>query len=141
MFTTSLVILTIVILGYSLIPVLADFNQTHATNPLWTGHARYHVVWQVCSYVGIGIISLGLLWIPGDGQQLRAHLVAALALCIYGGFFTAAATMRLYDGKLNDTNGWPSIALPGGRSIDRNLAVFIPVTVLLFTGWALLAAS
>jgi hypothetical protein len=29
-------LLTLVTLGYSLIPVLADFNKTHATNPSWT---------------------------------------------------------------------------------------------------------
>ena len=33
-------LLTLNTLGYSLVPVFADFNKTHATNPLWTPHAR-----------------------------------------------------------------------------------------------------
>jgi hypothetical protein len=56
------VLLTLNALGYSLVPVFADFNKTHATNPLWTPHARFHVVWQVTSYCGIGLIALALIW-------------------------------------------------------------------------------
>jgi hypothetical protein len=33
------ILLTPVMLGYSHIPVLADFNKTRATNRLWTPHA------------------------------------------------------------------------------------------------------
>jgi hypothetical protein len=39
------ILLTIATLGYSAIPGIFDSNNTHATNPSWTGHARYHVVW------------------------------------------------------------------------------------------------
>jgi hypothetical protein len=35
------VLLTLATLGYSLLPALADFNKTHATNPLWTPHDPY----------------------------------------------------------------------------------------------------
>jgi hypothetical protein len=42
-------LLSLVTLGYGLVTVKADFNKTHATNPLWTGHARFHVVWQITS--------------------------------------------------------------------------------------------
>ena len=41
------ILLTIATLGYGLVTIKADFNATHATNPLWTPHARFHVVWQV----------------------------------------------------------------------------------------------
>jgi hypothetical protein len=46
------ILLTLVTLGYGLATVFADFNKMHATNPQWTPHARFHVVWQICSYVG-----------------------------------------------------------------------------------------
>ena len=60
------VLLTLVTLGYSAVPTLADFNKTHATNPLWTPHARFHVVWQVSSYIGLAAIALALIWWPGQ---------------------------------------------------------------------------
>ena len=34
------ILLTLATLGYGFVPVLADFNKTHATNPKWTPHAR-----------------------------------------------------------------------------------------------------
>jgi hypothetical protein len=55
------ILLTLVTLGYGLATVFADFNKTHATNPQWTPHARFHVVWQICSYVGFVLLALALI--------------------------------------------------------------------------------
>lgn len=143
MLLTAQVILTFVVLGFSFVPVLADFNATHATNPLWTGHARYHVVWQVCSYVGIGIVALVLLWWPADSKA-PATLVAILALCIYGGFFTAAGTRHLYGGELHDLNGYlpVEVTLFGRkRQLDINIAVFGVMVALLVVAAGLLLAA
>ncbi|MCD0447980.1 hypothetical protein LO762_02035 [Actinocorallia sp. API 0066] len=144
MFTIARVLLTVAVLGFSLIPVLADFNRTHATNPLWTGHARYHVVWQVSSYAALGAVSLGLLWLPLDHAVWRAHLTAAIALCVYGGFFAAAATRRLYGGTLADPNGYQPIKLRvfgRARSADLNILAFTIFVLVLAIAWAILIGS
>lgn len=144
MFLAAQIMLTIAILGYSAVPVLADFNRTHATNPLWVPHARYHVVWQVCSYVGIGAISMWLLWAAGPEQTARAHLVAALALSIYVGFFAAASSMKLYGGSLADPNGIPPLrfhAFGEARTVDLNVLTFSLVLIILAIGWSLLVAA
>ena len=73
------VLLTLNTLGYSLVPVLADFNSTHATNPLWTPHARFHVVWQVLSYCGIGSIALFLIWTAGPAAKLWMRRVMVIS--------------------------------------------------------------
>jgi len=52
------ILLTLTTLGYGLATIKADFNKTHATNPAWTPHARFHVVWQILSYSGVGLIAL-----------------------------------------------------------------------------------
>ena len=41
------ILLSLVTVGYAFITILADINKTHATNPAWTPHARFHVVWRV----------------------------------------------------------------------------------------------
>ncbi len=55
------VLFTLTTAGWAIATVLADFNKTHATNPKWTGHARFHVVWQISSYVGFGLLAFALL--------------------------------------------------------------------------------
>ena len=124
------ILLTVVTLGYSLIPCLADFNETHATNPLWTGHARYHVVWQVMSYVFIALGVLYLIWAPSDDAFFRLNLAGYCAIAVYGGFFSALLFMPLYRGKTADVNGVPMIKF-GDRLIDLNITVFTIITILL----------
>jgi len=68
-----------VTIGYGGITILADINKTHATNPAWTPHARFHVVWQVASYAGIGLTALALIWTPGPATVARLYLAAAFA--------------------------------------------------------------
>lgn len=133
MYLLTQILLTAAAAGYSLIPVLADFNKTHATNPAWDPHARFHIIWQVSSYVGVAAIALYLIWFgPADKQRL--WLALCLAVCMYGGFFTAVSTMRWYKGTLFSDNGILPLTLKlGGGEIkaDANLTVFATIVVIL----------
>ena len=59
------ILFTLMTAGWAVATVIADFNKTHATNPKWTPHARFHVVWQISSYVGFGLLAFALIWWPG----------------------------------------------------------------------------
>jgi hypothetical protein len=136
------ILLTLNVLGYSLGPCIADFNKTHATNPQWVRHARFHVVWQVLSYCGVGLISLGLIWIAGPTAVLRLWIAAALAAAVYLSFYTTAFSMRLFGGSVSDPNGVPPIATVqlGGRpvALDTNVVVFCVQIVILLIAVILL---
>lgn len=106
MILTVKVLLTIATLGYSMIPTVADMNVTHATNPQWVGHARFHVVWQVMSYVFLALIALYLIWMPGETALLsRLWLATGLATAAYAGFFAAVFGRAIYSGENYDPNG------------------------------------
>ena len=138
------ILLSILTLGYSAATVLADLNRTHATNPLWTGHARFHLVWQVLSYNLIGLLVLILLWAPGPYETPRVWLAAIVAACIYAAFFAALFGMRLYDGANYDENAYPpfKLRLPGGnRLLDMNTSVFTVQFALLLISFGLLLAD
>ncbi len=101
----SRLLFTLVAFAIAVGPIFADFNRTHATNPLWTPHARFHVVWQVLSQNGISLIILFLLW--SSSSDYIAHIwLAAILNYVWGAsFYTTLATMKLYGGALKDVNG------------------------------------
>jgi hypothetical protein len=131
------ILLTLMTAGYGLLTVKADFNRTHATNPLWTPHARFHVVWQISSYVGFGLLACALIWIPGSLYVERLYLVCAFGLVVYGAFFVAFLAMPLYGGKAYDDNGYPPFAVHlFGRklALDVNATAFSIFTIVLIAG-------
>jgi hypothetical protein len=131
------ILLTLVTIGYSALTVKADFNKTHATNPLWTGHARFHVVWQITSYVGFALIALLLVWSPGAYAQKRLYLAGAFAAVVYGAFFITLLSMPLYGGRAYDDNGYAPFAV-AGMKWDANVTAFSLLTLFLVVSIALL---
>jgi len=135
------ILLTLATIGYGVITVKADFNRTHAANPAWTPHARFHVVWQILSYVGFGLIALALIWVPGPYAVERLYLAAAFAAVVYGAFFIALATMSIYGGRTYDDNGYQPFTLNIGRPrlMDLNVSVFSVISLLLIAGTVLIS--
>lgn len=99
------ILISLVAVAISVGPMFADFNKTHATNPLWTPHARFHVVWQVLTQTGVSAVILYLLWVPST-DYLTHILLAAVLIYVWGAsFFATLASMSLFDGSLKDVNG------------------------------------
>ena len=118
----SKILISLVFLGFGLVAPLIDFNESHATNPLWTGHARFHLVWQVSAMILTSIIAFLLLWFFESFISLI--IVFSLAYLWIFSFFASLVSMKIYDGKLNDINGVPPIEINlASRKIviDRNV--------------------
>ncbi len=124
--------------------IKADFNKTHATNPRWTPHARFHVVWQILSYSGVGLIALYLIWIDGSMPLERLYLAAALSVAIYGAFFVTVFARSLFGGSLYDENGYlpfkPPIGPPHWRW-DVNVTAFTILSAIMLAGILAVLAS
>jgi hypothetical protein len=138
------ILLTIITLGYSVPIAVADLNKTHATNPVWTGHARFHVVWQVVSYMGFSLIGLALLWVRGPFYIARLYLVCAVGCAIYGAFFLALLLMPMYGGRKFDENGYPPFPvriLGRNREWDVNVTVFTTILVFFILGIASISSG
>jgi hypothetical protein len=144
MLTVARILLTLTALGYGLGTIKADFNQTHATNPAWTAHARFHVVWQILSYSGIALIVLYLIWAGGPMALERLYLAAALGAAIYGAFFATVFARPLYKGSLYDQNGYLPFKPPFGPAHwrwDVNVTVFTILSTLLVAAIIALALN
>lgn len=134
MLITAKILLTIATLGYSAIPLLFDSNKTHWFNPSWTGHARFHCVWQVMSYCYIGLIALFLIWTAGS-DVWPLWIAAFTAGGIYLGFWSAVVLRGVYGGWIVDhVHGVPPFQwnVFGLKfETDANLTLFTPAVLLL----------
>ncbi len=137
-------LLTLTVLGYAAMTIKADFNQTHATNSKWTPHARFHLVWQVLSYSGVGLIALYLIWVGGPNPLERLYLAAAISAAIYGAFFTAVLTRPMFGGALYDDNGYQPFQPPIGPKAwrwDVNVTAFAVLAAIWGVGVAAALAA
>ena len=122
-------VVTAIAAGQGIMPVFIDLNHTHATNPLWTGHARFHLVQQVFTLLPAAAIEVTLLWYPGAAFHARFYLAALLTATSLAGFLVAVCTRTLYGGTLHDPNGMRPVRLRiGSRLVDFDLNV--PVVLL-----------
>ena len=118
--TVGLVAMSIAIVQYGAVPLLADLNSTHAKNPRWTSHARFHVVTQALTGAAVAALALYALWAPGIDRSAGVCLAATLSFCVLGAFFASAACRSLYGGTLSDPMG----GIPKAGNIDLNLLNF-----------------
>lgn len=105
-----------------------DLNRTHATNPEWARHARFHVVWQSIAVALASVVELGLLWSGWVGGETGFYLAMLLASLSPIAFLLSFATMRWFGGALSDPNGIPPVRVVLGRrriNLDMNLVAVV----------------
>ena len=130
-FFIAKILLTIVSIGFGTITPLIDFNESHATNPLWTGHARFHLVWQVNAMILTAFLCLILLWFFDSFFNIL--IVVLLNYLWIFSFLATSLGIKLFDGEFNDINGVPPIiGNIFGKSfeIDRNIQAISGVFIL-----------
>lgn len=106
---------------YGLVPLIADLNETHLLNPLWSEHARFHGAWFLAFAAGIALTALFLIWAR---NEVRLPIVFGLIFC--AGFWIAATFQSAYGGRLVDSNGFEQTIL----GFEANSFVFSVLSVL-----------
>lgn len=128
------VLVTALAAGQGVSPLFIDLNRTHATNPKWPGHARFHVVWQTFTATFGAAATVALIWWAGPGESRRFYFAALLTAIPLAGFLVALCSRRLYGGTLHDPNGIPPvhIRVPGKVfAVDLNALIVVVASVLL----------
>ncbi len=111
-----------------------DLSRTHATNPLWPRHARFHLVWQAISYTLLSVVEIVLIAAPGPYREPRFYLAAMLAGIPMLSCLAAFVFRGIYGGALSDPNGIPPVkaAVFGSElHIDLNLTAEVAALAML----------
>jgi hypothetical protein len=130
--TIGMMLMTVAILQFTVIPLIADLNRSHAANPGWPGHARLHVVLQALTTSAIGCLALFLLWSGRVSYELALCLATMLAGAALAPFFASVLTRKLYGGELTPV----PIGIAGVRlgRIEGNVLNFGSSAVLFLVG-------
>jgi hypothetical protein len=129
-------LLTIALAGYAILTLRADLGETHARNPRWRPHARFHVVWQAATNAGSVLLGLGLIWWPGAMILARFYLAAVIGGIILAAFYVTTLTQSAFGGALRDEEGEEPLRVKLGT-----LSVVLDTNVILFTGLAALLVA
>jgi hypothetical protein len=127
-------IVTAIAAGQGMVPLFLDLNRTHATNPLWIGHARFHLVQQVSTLLLAAAVEVGVLWWPGPDLHARFYLAAVLTATSLAGFLLATLLRPLYGGTLSDPNGIQPLRIrtqKGTIELEINVPIVALASVLL----------
>ena len=107
---------------YGLVPAIADLNETHLFNPLWSEHARLHGAWFLAFAAGIALIALFLIWVRDE-----VFLPITIGLMFVLVFWVATIFAPLYGAALVDENGYVQTVF----GIESNMFLFSVVGGLL----------
>jgi 4-hydroxybenzoate polyprenyltransferase len=134
------ILLSVICASQGLGTLIIDLNRTHATNPRWAQHARFHLVWQTITVFILSAIEVAIVWWPGPNMDQRFYLAIALTGVPMLGFLGAYIGRKVYDGALSDPNSIPPAHIRVfGRNVrvDLNLAVELVALLMLFVTFAL----
>jgi hypothetical protein len=127
-FARERTLMSLIGLAIAIGPCIADFNRTHATNPLWPPHARFHVVWQCLIQASMGLIVVQLLQVHNDGNSswfdgavvdylFRLRLANKILFGWLISFIATLVTMPIFGGALRDVNGLPPTRFAYGKRV------------------------
>lgn len=116
------VFVSAITLFYGFVPAIADLNETHLFNPLWSEHARFHGAWFLAFGAGVACTALFLIW-----RRDEIFVPIVLGLMFAGGFWVATLFRSAYGGALVDANGHTHTI----AGVESNTFLFSVVSLLL----------
>ena len=117
-------------------PIIRDTNSSHLLNPEWIGHARFHLMWNISLWAGIGFYSLYLLWLKKNTSNEQLQIVWILQLINTFAFWNSVLVGDLYEADVFDEK-----IHVGFMNINENILVFGFLSLVLLFNLYLLKSN
>jgi hypothetical protein len=127
------VLLTIAAVQYGIMPLIADFSETHVFHPDWPPHARFHLVWLLALGSALAAYVVFSVWVPAANRPGLLKQVSLMGCFVLGAFFVAAAALDMYGGSFTDETE-PNMIL----GVTANVFSFTIAAILQLTATFLL---
>jgi hypothetical protein len=85
--TTARILMTIVLLGGSILSFVLDWSPNHLLNPLWHPHARFHGALLLFLLAGVSALGTWLLWRRSPEPDLGFKVGLGIALAYWTPLF------------------------------------------------------
>ncbi len=83
------ILISIAAIITGVIPILADWNDSHIFSKQWSPHARFHGVTSLSMATILSSVALWLLWRPSSDRDATVTAAAAVPIAYWGPFFFA----------------------------------------------------
>ena len=114
-------------------PILRDTNSSHLLNESWVGHARFHLMWNICLWANMGLYSIYLLWFKKGSSVKDLYLCLIMQAMNAIAFWGSVALSNAYSGDVFDE----SIHV-GVMNINENVLVFSIMSILILINYSIL---
>ncbi len=125
-------LISLVAVFTSVSPYLADWNETHIYNPLWTPHAKFHNAQTMVLGALLGLLAVFCLWFRravSDKQKLNEATVLASL------YWLAQLPAVFFPGTALTDPGINSVKMPvifgvEFNQLTLNITVIFPLLIL-----------
>lgn len=131
-------LITLVALFTAISPYLADWNETHIYNPLWTPHAKFHNAQTMMFGALCGLFALYFLWFRSNGSDNGERLTNVKVATVFAMFYWAAQAgafmfpgVASFDSQFAATAPSRIFGLPGQLGMDIIIACVLGVAYYL----------
>jgi hypothetical protein len=85
--TTARILMTVVLLGGSILSFVLDWSPNHLLNPLWHPHARFHGALLLFLLAGVSALGTWLLWRRSPEPDLGFKVGLGIAIAYWTPLF------------------------------------------------------
>ena len=110
----------------AVVPILADWNETHVFSDQWSPHARFHGIVSLAMNAILAPVALWIVW----RRRPEPGVAAQMSIVYWGSFFGAALT----PGTDVEDPGHP---VPRVAGVPANMVAATVGVFLAVLGWCL----